>query len=507
MPGARPKPQVRATSPAPIGVIDIGSNSIRLVVYDKLGRAPMPLFNEKVLCGLGRDLPLTNRLSPDGVTLALANLERFARLVQGMGVRRIDVLATAAVREAEDGDAFVAEVARRCGLDIVTISGGEEARLAALGVVSGIPDAKGLVGDLGGGSLELVGLGDAHTKEQVTLPLGPFRLMAARGTDKGIPEAPVDQAFDGQPWIADYRGASFYPVGGAWRGIAKVHMERVGHPLRIIHHYTVRADELLDTAQLISRQTKASLAQLANVSKRRLETLPYGGLVMAKLLQRLQPKEVVFSAYGLREGLLYDLLNSDDQAADPLLAACKDIGDRLDRYGFGTSAAIAAWTAPLFPDETPAMARLREACGLVSDIGWADHPDYRAEHSYERVLRLPAAGIDHRERAMMAGGIYVRYGKSIGDVVSKIADELLDDEAREWAVRMGLALRLAHTLTGGATRLLERARLSVGSEQIELILPPDEAALTGDVVQRRLDALAKAMGRTGRLVVAPRSID
>jgi len=506
--------QLRARSPvkdpfsAPggnrIAVVDIGSNSIRLVVYDRLGRSPIPIFNEKVLCGLGRDLSLTKRLSPEGVTLALENLERFARLVDGMGITRVDALATAAVRDADDGPAFAEAVKRRTGLEMQIISGSEEARLSAMGVLSGAPDADGVIGDLGGGSLELVGVEAASIGSQITLPLGPFRLMNVGGAE--MPVGYVDEVLDGVDWLAGFRGRSFHPVGGAWRSVAKVHMEWVEHPLRIIQHYTVPGDELAETARLIARQSKSSLNALKAVSKRRLETLPYACLVMSRLLERLEPAEVVFSANGLREGHLFDLLSPEAQAEDPLLAACRDIADRLDRYGFGSSAEIAPWLEVLFADAPAAERRLREAAGLVSDIGWAEHPDYRAQHAMERIMHLPVAGISHPERVFLATATLYRYGRSLADIGQQRLVDLLDDQAMKRAQRLGAALRLAHTITGGATRLLQHTRLVLDDDHVDLILPPDQSALGGEVVQRRLDSVARAMDRQGRIIVAPKAV-
>jgi exopolyphosphatase/guanosine-5'-triphosphate,3'-diphosphate pyrophosphatase len=141
--GSRP-----ATGDRRVAVIDIGSNSIRLEIFDGLTRAFCPLFNEKVICALGRDLKSTGRLSEKGAELALINLPRFTRMARGMGAARIDMLATAAVREAENGAEFIAEVERRCGQEVRVLSGAEEARISALGVLAGIPDADGIMGDL-----------------------------------------------------------------------------------------------------------------------------------------------------------------------------------------------------------------------------------------------------------------------------------------------------------------------------------------------------------------------
>lgn len=488
-----------------IAVVDIGSNSIRLVVYDRLSRSPLPIFNEKVLCGLGRDLALTGRLSPEGVTMALTNLQRFRSLIDGMGVGRVDVLATAAVREADDGGKFAAEVERLCDLPVTIISGSEEARLSAMGVLSAMPLADGVMGDLGGGSLELVGLDQGRIGDQVTLPLGPFRLMSAKAGGQP-PDELVDKALAGQKWLKKFRRRTFYPVGGGWRSIAKLHLAMTNHPIHVIQEYTVPATDLADTVSVIARQSRGSLSSLQGVSKRRLETLPLASLVFDRVLKMLSPKTVVFSAHGLREGHLFDLLDEQTRRQDPLIAACADVAERVDRYGFGSSHQIASWTAPLFADETDNQKRLRIAAGLVSDIGWSDHPDYRDIHSFHRVLRLPVGGIEHPDRAFLALATYIRYGgpQNNREIAETIA--VLDEDRQMHARRLGTALRLAHTLTGGATLMLDQTRLVLTDLSLDLVLPAGKESLAGDVVSRRLSAVARSFNTEGRIVAAPKPV-
>lgn len=480
-----------------IAVIDIGSNSIRLVVYDGLKRAPVPVFNEKVLCGLGRGVEKSGRLNPDGVGQALDSLERFALLAQGMRVGRLDVIATAAVRDAGDGAAFVAAVENRTGLTVRVISGEEEARLSALGVLSGAPAADGLVGDLGGGSLELVGLDHGVIGEQVTLPLGPLRLMESGMTRQNGLVRAIDQHFEKLDWLPKAKGRPFHPVGGGWRALAKLHMEQTGHPLHIIHQYTIPVAEAREFAGLVAKQSKSSLEKMSG-SRRRIDTLPYAALVFERLLRAAQPSEVVFSAYGLREGHLFSLLTPEQQREDPLLAAADDWAQRFGR--FGDPAMLYSWTGGLFAGEDDAALRLRHAACLLSDVGWAEHPDYRAEHAFMRILRFPFPGVDHAERAFLALTAHARYAGTLEAPQTAGARALVSDGQRLRALVLGLAQRLAHTLTGGATALLQRTALKVSDERLVLTLPEDGSVPTGETVQRRLDALAKALNRKSEIV-------
>ncbi len=163
-----------------VAVVDIGSNSLRLVVYDGVRRAARIMLNEKVLCGLGRGLSETGRLNQEGVEQARVNLQRFVSLARAIGVSRLDVLATAAVRDADDGREFAAEIERRFGVRVRILAGAEEGRYSALGVLSGIPDAQGFAGDLGGGSVELVPVAKGRAGAGATLPIGPAPAHVAR---------------------------------------------------------------------------------------------------------------------------------------------------------------------------------------------------------------------------------------------------------------------------------------------------------------------------------------
>ena len=474
-----------------VGVIDVGSNSIRLVVYDKLSRQPIPVFNEKVMCGLGRGMQETGALNPEGVQMALANLARFSRLASGMGVGQLHAVATAAVRDALDGAEFLDAVRRVSGLTLSIIDGENEARLSALGVLSGQPGADGVVGDLGGGSLELVGLDAGKIGPQVTLPVGALRLMGGKGARQSARQR-VQEALASVPWLGDFVGRPFFPVGGAWRSVAKVNLAKRRHPVHIIQAYTAPTAEIAALAEVLSNQGRASLDRLPGVSKRRLETLPVAAVVLEEVLAVLRPDPVIFSVYGLREGVLFHSLDAESQTEDPLLAGCRDLAERIDR--FGPADAIVAWTTCLAPELTRRQDRLRKAVCLISDIAWAEHPDYRAEHAYQRVLRLPVGGVDHAERVTMAAAMAIRYGAS-PDRTRWPGIALIEEADYVAATRIGTALRLAHTITGGVATMLGETRLQIHADTVELQVARGEADLVGDVVQRRLSAFSEALGR------------
>jgi exopolyphosphatase/guanosine-5'-triphosphate,3'-diphosphate pyrophosphatase len=478
---------------ARVGVLDIGSNSIRLVVYDRNCRAPVPIYNEKVMCGLGRGVEQAGRLNAEGVTQALVNLTRFKTLADAMGVARLDVLATAAMRDARDGHDFVTTLRDRLGLDVQVISGEEEARLSALGVLSAIPDADGVVADLGGGSLELASLERGALGPRVTLPLGPLRLMEASGERAALAARVIDQHLDKVAWLKTFRRRRLYVVGGSWRAVAKLHMSQTGYPLKVIHHYTIPGPQAAEFVSQVGRQSRTAFEKIPAVSRRRSDTLPYAALVLEGLIRATEASTVVFSSFGLREGHLYNLLPVEEQRLDPLISACADLAAHQGRFGAGEI--LTAWTDGLFAGEDLPALRLRRVACLLSDLCWAEHPDYRAEHAFERVLRLPVVGIEHTERAQLAVTSLIRYGGRIDDAPVRPLRPLLSDGQLIRAEVLGLALRLGHSLTGGLTGLLNRIGLRLAADRLELLLPADLAGLRGDVVDRRLEVLAKALNR------------
>jgi len=473
-------------------VIDIGSNSVRLVVYGAPRRLPITLFNEKLLCGLGGALERTGRLDPGGVELATAALERFAVVARDMGADPIHAIATAAVRDAADGPDFVTAMEARTGIPIRVVDGTEEARLSAMGVLSGHPEAQGVVGDLGGASLELVALDGGEPAEQATLPLGPLRLAAMDQTGDKLAKK-IDGYLRKLDWLERAEGLDFYPVGGAWRALARIHMSQRDYALRIIDRYTVPRAEIEDVLALIAKQSKASLRKLAGVPAKRVETLPNAALLMGRLLERAKPARLVFSAFGLREGVLYDALDPETRAADPLEEGSVWLGGLLGRDPT-MGAALVRWMAPLLAGEERHWAHIARAACHLSDLGWTEHPGYRAQHAFFRALRTPVPGLGHPERGFLALSVHGRYGGSLADVADDIAPLGIGDDLAGRAIALGRVLRLGYALAGAVPSLLDESRLARERDRLLLVMPEAAAPRLGETVQRRLDAAAKAFG-------------
>jgi exopolyphosphatase / guanosine-5'-triphosphate,3'-diphosphate pyrophosphatase len=481
-----------------VGIVDIGSNTVRLVVYETHTKLPIPIFNEKAQCALARDMGKTGQLSARGVSEALRSLARFSRLARAMGVSRLELVATAAVRDASDGAVFVEQVEKVSGHPVHVLSGAEEARLAAVGLLNGVPDADGLLGDLGGGSLDLVGLDRGQIGNFATFRAGHLRLAEEAGWDRQKARLLMDTALRDLPWLADMSGRSVYAVGGSWRGLARFFIEQTHHPLHVLDNYTVSFLDTLKLSRLIADLSESMLQKLTSVRPGRLDTLPYAAIALSALIETARPDQVVFSGFGMREGQMLELLPPDLRPQDSLISACEFQARRTGRFAIHGQE-ILDWMTPLFPGETGGQRRLRLAICLLSDIGWTEHPDYRAHHAYQRVLRIPYPGLTHPDRALMALATFVRYGRDIPDPLLNGTPTLLDESGVALSRTIGLALRLAHTLSGGAPGLLAQTRLKVEKDRLILLLPADKAVFLSDAVDRRLKQLAASKGLKAKI--------
>ena len=482
-----------------VAVVDIGSNSVRLVVYDAPTRLPIPMYNEKAQCALGRGLGATGKLNPQGVECALKSVKRFAGLAGAMGVETLELVATAAVRDAKDGPDFVGQIKDEIGADILVLSGEDEAKYAALGLLMGVPDADGVIGDLGGGSLDLVGLDSGTFTQSATFPFGHILLSEAA---EGNPETARDmvaKAMGKLKWLKGVKGKTLYAAGGSWRALARILIDQTSHPLHVVDNFTIDAEDALKILHLISGAGRHSLDLIPGVPKKRIDTLPFAAAALEGMLTVSKASRLQFSGFGMREGVLLESLPDDLRHQDPLLSACKTMSERTGRFSV-KGREMLEWMAPLYPDESAEEHRLRYAACLLSDIGWNEHPDYRAEHSFIRVLRVPFAGLTHAERALLASTVYVRQNGDLGGPVTRPIMGRLDVGQLSWIKVTGLALRLAHTISGSAPGVLTKTQLVVNKEKLLLcVADEDKDALVSEAVARRLKTLGRALGLKGRV--------
>lgn len=482
-------------------VIDIGSNSIRLVIYEGPRRSPFAIFNEKALCGLGRDVGANGALNPTAVLSALATLRRFRLLLDENGGPVTRVIATAAVRDAPDGADFVAAV-REIGFEVEVIGGDREARLAALGVVSLEPTATGLVGDMGGGSLELVGLVDGAIGEMTSLSIGPLRLMQQTGADQLAARRIIDASLGGVDWLGKSRFPRLFAVGGAWRALARIHMRVRSHPLPVLHHYEMTSRQAIEICELVARQSRASLEEIPGVASRRIDTLPFAALVMKAVIERAGLLEVVVCAGGVREGLLFDTLTDAERMIDPLFEGARFLASRLSPTP-ETGEVAARFIEPLFSDETPTLRRRRIAASLLLDIASFFHPDLRGAQAFDTALRGPFTGLTHADRVAIALSLYCRHEGRRTAYPDQAPLALLSPEEKVHAIRVGLALRAAAAYSPKMPGPLTNARMIIEGGALVLEAPERQRPLMEELSRRRLESLASAFG----VIAAERYVD
>jgi exopolyphosphatase/guanosine-5'-triphosphate,3'-diphosphate pyrophosphatase len=496
--GALPLRGARGRS-SPFAVVDIGSNSVRLVIYESFSRTPAVVHNEKAICAIGRDMVTRRRLHDEGMRLALDSLARFRILADAHHVELRDAVATAAARDAANGQEFVRRAEAAWGSPIRVLAGEEEARLAAQGVIAGIPSADGLVADLGGGSLDMVTVKSGDTGAAMTLPFGPLRLIDIANGDTEQARDVVRSGLGDTKRLGGLKGRSLYAVGGVWRSFARVDMEDLGYPLHVLHNYTIAGDRAVKISRVLGKLSRRSFDLMKVVSRRRAEALPYGAIVLEELLLATGLAQVVISAYGLREGLLYEQLAADERAKDPLIAFAAGANARISRTPQHAQEMF-SWLAPLFAEESEELRRLRLAVCLFSDIGWRRHPDDRALGTFNQVLTSPFAGADHRTRALIATAIYYRYSGDEDFPQEAQLGSLLGPEEAATARRLGLSLRLAFALSASAPGELPHYGLRMTPSRIILEIPRRRAQIAGEPVQKRLAALAANMGRKAEVL-------
>jgi exopolyphosphatase / guanosine-5'-triphosphate,3'-diphosphate pyrophosphatase len=474
-----------------VGVVDIGSNSIRMVVFDGAARSPAYFYNEKVMAGLGQGLAETGRLNPTGRVRALAALRRFAILAKGMQIDPLTCVATAAVREASDGPEFQAEVERETGLRLHVIDGREEARLSAQGVLLGWPEADGLVCDIGGNSMELAEVQGGTIGRRLTSPLGPFRLEQVPGGAKGL-DAHILSVVERLKAEIGTHHDRIYLVGGSWRAIARIDMERRKYPMTVLHEYRMTPVDVQATANFIARHSVAELRAVTGIGQERMALVHIASRVLSRFVQVFAPREIDISSYGIREGLLYEQMPEKLRMRDPLIEACRhaeQTGARMP--GFGKK--LFSFILPLFADASPGLLRLVKAACLLHDTSWRAHPDYRAELCFDNATRANLGGLSHPERVFLGLSLLHRYKNSRAGTRLEPLFALLTDDQILMAEVLGKAMRFGAMFSIQSPGDAGELRWNAETRVLDLILNPATDALFGEVARARFLSLAQSL--------------
>ena len=454
---------------------------------------PIPIFNEKAMCELGAELKETGKLSETGRISAIVNIARFTEIAAEMGLSDLRVVATAAVRDASNGPDFVTELENRFGIKVEVLSGDDEARISAQGVISAFPDADGVMGDLGGGSLELVDISAGEPQRYTPMPLGLLRLGALTDGEHLAARARIDEELGKLDWLERLTDRPIYAVGGSWRSLARAHMTDSNYPLQVIHGYEMGREDSLDYLERVCGHQLGGAGRLEGVSSRRRSSMSMAALILSRVMRLGGASGLKFSAFGLREGCLFDQLPAAEKVNDPLLASCSAIAGKTGRFPLAWEL-VERWILGFSPDLAPRDARLASVVAMLSDFAWSEHPRYRAEHAFLKVLRLPVVGIGHEDRAFVALAILARYQGHLKLPAAAAVSALMPEERRRDALKIGLALRLGLTLCGGVGKLLSEIQVRPNHDWVTIAYPKDMAVMHGDAVGRRMDELSRAIG-------------
>jgi len=480
-------------------VIDIGSNAVRLVIYDSLDRTPFRTHNERVVCNLGAFDQKTGCLNRSSADRAIKAIGRYASLLRAMNIGNVSAVATAAIRDARDGADFIARIEKEFDFMVKTVGGEEEARLSALGVLGNGTGGDGVIGDYGGGSLELVAFKNHAITDKASLPIGSHRLTAETGIE--AQKAAVEKHLETVHFLHDMQGSDFYALGGAWRSMGKAHMHTSSHPVLLLDHYTVDGKKMLEFTGMVARQDGATLERTPGLSKKRIGEIGVSALAMKALLEKLSPRRIVFSVTGLREGLLFDQLSAETRQKDALISSCEKIAGREGkRMNTKDLHLLADWMMPLFVKQDEGIKILVRASCLLSGTEWLGDEEYRADLARARILAMPFYGVDHSGRAFLALSQYVRHrghlprGAGTGGREALSLLRLLGKETIALAEEVGIAQRLGYLLTGGALSLLRQIELSVEGKRLSLLFRKGAETLKGDLVLDALQSLAEMRG-------------
>lgn len=472
----------------PIGVIDIGSNSIRMVIYRRYGRYPLPLFNERVTVKLGEGLDQDEMLNPDKIALALSVLRRFSHIMNAMSLERTIVVATAAVRRAKNAAAFTVPAAAIIGAPVMVLSAQDEARLVTLGLTANMPNISGLVADLGGGSLELVLVEDGQVQKSISLNMGHLSTRTA-------PEvALLLQSVD---WLDEAVGATLYGIGGSFRALGSAYVKRSNYPLFLLHGLELTISTILD----ILTSLQGDDPELQGIPAGRRDSIGMAAKIMEALIQRSGVSQLAISGTSVRDGLVADI-DADTNSGlspkkDPLLSACKEIANHSQRFD-GLNDVLTNCLSPLacLLDISDSQRLLKAAC-LLSDISWNEPSELRGAAAADRILALPLFSLSHKERAWLAKVVYHRYvGVKENKPTLPVFNKLLTPQESKGALALGLGLRFALIYCAGVPEYLNAIQFDVTDETLHYNVTADGLPLFDEHSERRLEVFAKACDRT-----------
>jgi len=414
---------------------------------------------------LGSHIATTGRLDDEAVERALAALRRFKVLSHQAGADDIYILATAAAREAENGPAFIEEAQNILENQVHVLSGAEEARYAALGIVCGFEKPIGISADMGGGSVEFIAIDEKPKGTGITLPLGGLRLREVSGGSVKEARNIVRKAIAGNTMLKQAKGGVFYAVGGTWRAIGRMHQARYNYPLSIMHNYELDNEAARKICRRLLQPDADRARGMKAVSSNRRDLIPFGAALLYEIIKVMEPEKIVISGLGVREGYLYSLLPPKVQKADPLITAAEEMAVQEARY--------------------------RKASCLLADVTWRSHPDYRGGQALNLLSNANYVGVDHPGRAYIALASYYRHEGLISDDTKLPLREIATDRINFRARLTGALFRVAFLMSAAMPGVLSKIKFEKSSSGHgwALIVPEELANFEGERLNRRIAAL------------------
>jgi exopolyphosphatase / guanosine-5'-triphosphate,3'-diphosphate pyrophosphatase len=500
-----------------IAAIDVGSNSIRLSVAEYDVSRGLRIIDEfKDQPRLAAGVAATGKLDDIAMARAVDALRRMREVAERRGVTRLRAVATSAVREADNGKAFVKRVKREVGIDLEVIDADTEANLSYRSVAHhfSLANTRALIADIGGGSLELIGAVNGLVELTTSLPLGTVRLNEMWLTD----DRPVHkQVADLRSWIRKRLKRSFdrrqwqsgllIGSGGTFTNLGRMVRARRGYAIgEAVHGEEVRTAEVEQLLELLSTKTTAERTQIPGLNPQRADIILAGLAVTAELLDLIEARSVTVSAFGLREGLLLDMVGDDTAlSADPL-RAMREFVDRCqcDRPHVEHVRVLALTLFDRLKDAIGADDSERfllEAASLLHDVGQVVAYRRHHKHSYELILHADRLSLTARDRMLVA--MISRYHRRKGPSRKHEEFARLSAEDQEIVRRLSGLLRIADGLDRGHSSAVERITTRLMKDQLTIRVAPRHPAgdLTLEIwgADRKSDVLAKVVDR--RVVV------
>ena len=504
-----------------VAAIDVGSNSIRLLVAEYDPASGLSVIDEmKDQPRLAAGLAASGRLDEAAIERAMRTLARMREVCRRRGVDRIGAVATAAVREAENGPAFVRRVRRELEIPLRIIDTETEAALSYRSVAHHCRLAGGrtLVADIGGGSLELIGAVDGLVELTASLPLGAVRLTEIylpgdRPLHREIARLRayvrrrLKRRMPGRGWAA----AAVIGSGGTFTSLARMVQARRGLPPGdTVHGVSVTAADVERLLEWLASRTPEQRRQVPGLSPERADIILAGLAVTAELLDRVRAPALTVSAFGLREGLLLEMAGGKDIGAPDPLRLSREFAERCrsDRRHVEQVRALALQLFDQLGDELGCAAEERlllEAAGLLHDVGQLVSYRKHHKHSFRLITHAEGLGLAPRERALVA--LISRYHRRTGP--RRKHPELAALPPADQAVvrRLSGLLRVADGLDRGHTAAVETVAAELTRDAIVLRIAPRIPSAGLELerwgASRKADVLAKLVKREVEILAAP----